>query len=199
MPPEHAAAAARAGIAVSIGAGRLLERVREAMARAVAENPRVPPLEVHVEIETGLGRGGAPPDEAAAVIRTVLASPGVRLGGIWTHLAAADVPANALAQDELFGRAVDQAPGLVRFGTEPEAVRRHLAGSGGILGGDVARWDAVRVGLSIYGLVPDALTPPASTARSAARLRPVMALKARPVRVADLPAGPRRLVRADAS
>ena len=32
VPPEHAAAAARAGIAVSIGAGRLLERVLGAMA-----------------------------------------------------------------------------------------------------------------------------------------------------------------------
>ena len=188
VPPEHAAAAARAGIAVSVGGGRLLERVREAMARAVAEDPRLPSLEVHVEIETGLGRGGALPDEAAAVIRSVLGSPGVRLGGIWTHLAAADVPANALAQDDLFGRAVGHFPGPVLFGTDPEAVRRHLAGSGGILGGDVARWDAVRAGLSIYGLVPDALTPPASTARAAARLRPVMALKARPVRVADLPA-----------
>ena len=53
----------------------------------------------------------------------------------------------------------------------------------------MARWDAVRVGLSLYGLVPDTLVPPASTAAAARRLRPVMALKARPVRVADLPAG----------
>jgi alanine racemase len=189
VPPDHAAAAARARIAVSMGAGRLLERVCEAMARAVWEDPRMPPLEVHVEIETGLGRGGALPGDAAAAIRSVVASPGVRLGGIWTHLAAADVPANALAQDELFGRVVKQAPGPVLFGTDPEAVRRHLAGSGGFLGGDVARWDAVRAGLSIYGLVPDALALPASTSRAAARLRPVMALKARPVRVADLPAG----------
>jgi alanine racemase len=193
VPPEHAAAAARAGIAVSIGAGRLLERVLGAMARAVAEDPGVPLLEVHVELETGLGRGGALPDEVAAAIRSVVASPGVRLGGIWTHLAAADVPSNALAQDQRFGRAVDQVPGLapgsVLFGADPEAVRRHLAGSGGVLGGDVARWDAVRAGLSIYGLVPDTLVLPASTATAATRLRPVMALKARAVRVADLPAG----------
>ena len=189
VPPEHAAAAARAGIAVSVGAGRLLDRVLVEAALMVAEDPGARPLEIHVEIETGLGRGGALPDEVVTAIRAVEAAPGVRLGGVWTHLAAADVPSNALAQDERFGRAVDPAPVPVRFGSDPEAVRRHLAGSGGILGADVAHWDAVRVGLSIYGLVPDTLVPAASTAAAAGRLRPVMALKARPVRVADLAAG----------
>ncbi|HEY5435626.1 MAG TPA: alanine racemase [Candidatus Limnocylindrales bacterium] len=188
-PPDRVAAAARAGIAVSIGAGRLLDRVLDAAARAVAEDPGGPSLEIHVEIETGLGRGGAMPDEVASAIRRVAASPGVRLGGIWTHLAAADVPSNALAQDERFGRALDPTLGAVRYGSDPEAVRRHLAGSGGVLGGDVALWDAVRVGLSIYGLVPDTLVLPASIATTATRLRPVMALKGRAVRVADLPAG----------
>jgi alanine racemase len=189
VPADHAAAAARSRIAVSIGSGRLLDRLLDAAARAVAEDQGLPPLEIHVEIETGLGRGGALPDEVASAVRRVASSPGVRLGGIWTHLAAADVPSNALAQDERFGRAVDPARGPVRYGSDPEAVRRHLAGSGGVLGGDVARWDAVRAGLSIYGLVPDTLVPPASTATAATRLRPVMALKARAVRVADLPAG----------
>ena len=193
VPPEHAATAARAGIAVSAGAGRLLDRLLDAAARTVAVDPAVPLLEIHVEVETGLGRGGALPDEAAAAIRGVAASPGVRLGGVWTHLAAADVPASAQAQDGRFGRtlgrAVDPVLGPVRFGSDPESVRRHLAGSGGILGGDVARWDAVRVGLSIYGLVPDTLVVPESTAGAATRLRPVMALKARAVRVANLPPG----------
>ena len=58
VPPEHAAAAARAGIAVSAGEGLLLERVLAAAARTIAVDPASPPLEIHVEIETGLGRGG---------------------------------------------------------------------------------------------------------------------------------------------
>jgi alanine racemase len=189
VPPDQAAAAARSRIAVSVGAGRLLDRLLDAAARAVAEDPGLPPLAIHVEIETGLGRGGALTDEVASAIRRVAASPGVRLGGIWTHLAAADVASNARAQDERFGRALGPALGPVRYGSDPEAVRRHLAGSGGVLGGDVARWDAARVGLSIYGLVPDTLVVPASIATTATRLRPVMALKARAVRVASLPAG----------
>jgi alanine racemase len=188
VPPEHAAAAAAAGIAVSAGDGLLLERVLAAAARTIAVDPASPPLEIHVEIETGLGRGGVQADEAAATIRRVVSAPGVRLGGVWTHLAAADDRSNALAQDARFGRAVESIGDSVRFGAEPEAVRRHLAGTGGVLGDDVGRWDSVRAGLAIYGLVPDALEVPASTARAAGWLRPVMALKARAVRVADLPA-----------
>ncbi len=188
VPPEHAAAAARAGIAVSIGAGLLLDRILAVAARTIAADPASPPLEIHVEIETGLGRGGVLADEASAAIRSVVSAPGVRLGGVFTHLAAADDSSNAMAQDEQFRRALDSVGDSVRFGAEPGAVRRHLAGSGGVLGDDVGRWDSVRAGLAVYGLVPDALEPPASTAWAAGRLKPVMALKARPVRVADLPA-----------
>jgi alanine racemase len=189
VPPEHVAAAARARIAVSLGGGRLLGRILQAAAQASADDPAMPPLEVHVEIETGLGRGGVLPEEASAVVALVAASAGVRLGGAWTHLAAADVPPSALAQDDRFGRAVGPLAEAVSFGVDPAAVRRHLAGSGGVLGGDVARWDAVRTGLSIYGLVPDALVPPPGLAPAAERLRAVLALKARPVRVVDLPVG----------
>jgi alanine racemase len=47
----------------------------------------------------------------------------------------------------------------------------------------------VRPGLAIYGLVPDELDENAAQSGPAAMLRPVMSLIARPVRVADLPAG----------
>jgi alanine racemase len=189
VPPEHAVAAARAAIAVSAGTGPLLVRLLAAAASAAAEDPAAPLLEVHVEIETGLGRGGVEPGEVPAVIATITGTPGVRLGGAWTHLAAADVPAGAIAQDVRFGGALGPLAESVRWGADAGAVRRHLAGSGGVLGADVMRWDAVRIGLSIYGLVPDALVPPSATAGASGQLRPVMALKARPVRVAELPAG----------
>ena len=138
-------------------------------------------------METGLGRGGVLPADAEATVRSVASAPNVRLGGVWTHLAAADDPAAARAQDRRFAAALGPLAEAVAWG--PAGVRRHLAASGGLLGADAARWDAVRTGISIYGLVPDALVPSPATAEAAARLRPVMALKARPVRVIELPAG----------
>jgi alanine racemase len=195
VPPALVAAAAAARIAVSLGPGPIGARILAEASAVWAEGgarpgsgPRAPePLVVHVEVETGLGRGGVLPDELAAAVAAVRATVGVRLAGVWTHLAAADDAAGARAQDRSFGRALAPLVDAVAWGAD--GVRRHLAGSGGVLGADVARWDSVRTGLSIYGLVPDALTPPEPTAGAAGALRPVMALVARPVRVVELPAG----------
>jgi len=188
IPPEQVAAAAAARVATAIGPGLLGERILAAAAAAAGEGA-AEPLEVHVEVETGLGRGGALPDEAAALIEVASRAPGVRLGGTWTHLAAADDAGYSRGQDARFGSALEPLVDAVEWGSGAGAVRRHLAGSGGVLAGDVDRWDAVRTGISIYGLMPDGLTAAASTAGAASRLRPVMSLKARPVRVIDLPPG----------
>ena len=192
IPPEQVAVAAAAGIAVSVGSGPPMEAILAA-AQAAADGG-APDLDLHVEVETGLGRGGALPGAVAAVVEAIATARGVRLAGVWTHLVAADDLSGTIAQDARFRDAVGGLVDAVELG--PDAVRRHLAGSGGLLAADAARWDAVRPGLSTYGLIPDAVVPPSSTAGEAAALRPVMALVARPVRVVDLPAGPRRELRA---
>lgn len=179
--------AAAARIAVSVGSGELTDAILRAAGEAAAGAGGGPDLGVHVEVETGLGRGGALPDEAAAVVRAIGAAAGVRLAGVWTHLVAAADLEGTRAQDARFRSALSGLADAVELG--PDAVRRHLAGSGGLIAADAERWDAVRPGLATYGLVPDAVTPVATTAAHAADLRPVMALFARPVRVADLPAG----------
>ncbi len=191
VPPEGVEAAAWARIAVALGSGALGERILAAAARASGAG--APALDVHLEVETGLGRGGVLPGDIARAVERVQAADGAMLGGVWTHLAAADDDANALGQDRLFTVAVDGitlgAAGGRHVAPGSATVRRHLAGSGGVLGAAVKRWDAVRTGLAMYGLVPDALGVPAATADVVSRLRPVMALFARPVRVMDLPAG----------
>ena len=73
------------------------------------------------------------------------------------------------ARTKRFMRAIAGVAGDVDLAMGPDAIRRHLAGSGGVLGAAVSRWDAVRVGLAAYGLVPDALGVPASTARDRVR------------------------------
>jgi alanine racemase len=188
VPTPWLGEAARLGIAVALGAGAGAEEAL-ATARSLAEAGS-PELEVHVEVETGLGRGGVLPEDAGAMIDAVRATPGVRLGGVWTHLAAADDTGLTVEQDRRFAGALARLAGDVIWGgARAGETRRHLAGSGGVLGDAVPRWDAVRTGLSIYGLVPDALVPPASTASAAGALRPVMSVHARPVRVLELPEG----------
>jgi alanine racemase len=66
---------------------------------------------------------------------------------------------------------------------------RHLAASGGLLAATAGTYDVVRVGIAQYGIVPDGVTVAGENLAVASGLRPVMSLRARPVRVAWLDAG----------
>ncbi len=153
IPPEQVAAAATARIAVSVGSGPPTDAILAAARAARAGG--APDLELHVEVETGLGRGGTLPGAVNAVVEAIATTDGARLAGVWTHLVAADDVSGTIAQDARFGAAVGGLVDAVELG--PDAVRRHLAGSGGLLAADATRWDAVRPGLSTYGLIPDAV------------------------------------------
>ncbi len=183
IPPDAATVAASRSIAVAAGEPAAVDAILEAATSAGLAGE----LNVELEVETGLGRGGAPLANVVDVARRIGAA-GVRLSGVWSHLQEAEVAEITEDQIARFEEA------LGRLSAAGVAVpRRHIAASAAILLGTVPRYDAVRPGLMTYGLVPDELAaagiglddlPPA-----ARDLRPVMSLHARPVRVADLPAG----------
>jgi alanine racemase len=183
VPPTAAAEAARRSVGIVIGEPATAEALLAEVIRAGV----VGDLEVELEVETGLGRGGAPLDAIVDVARRIGAA-GARLSGVWSHLQEAedaDITTDQVARFET---------GLASLAAAGIAIpRRHLAASAAILLGNVPRYDAVRPGLMTYGLVPDELAaagiglddlPP-----EVGELRPVMSLRARPVRVVDLPEG----------
>jgi alanine racemase len=181
VPPALVVDVARRRIAVTIGDELLLERTLAAVALAPRSTPA---LEVQLEVETGLGRGGLPVDRVVPAARALAASTGVRLAGAWSHLGSPGDPVRTRSQL----RAFEAAAGLA--GAAGIVVRPwHVAATGSLLAGVSPLYDAVRPGLAIYGLVPEGLEPAAGRAELAAALRPVLSLHARPVRVADLPIG----------
>jgi alanine racemase len=111
-----------------------------------------------------------------------VATPHLRLAGVWSHLQDPGAPERTAAQVERFA---DAAARLEAAGiTVPQ---RHLAASGALVLGSAPPLDAVRPGLVTYGIAPDDVGPVGPGL--AAELRPVLSLRARPVRVVDLPAG----------
>jgi alanine racemase len=181
VPAEHAGAAARQRIALTAGDR---QRFDDLLGAVAAERARgVPPLDLHLEVETGLGRGGVAPQQVAGAAAAIVGSPGVRLAGTWSHLAAADDPATTAAQVERFDAAL-----AALAGAGIAAGRRHFAASGGLLVG-VPTYDAIRPGLLLYGVPPDGVAPVGDAAALVRAVRPAMAVRARPVRVAELPAG----------
>jgi alanine racemase len=181
IPPASAGAAADAGIAVTADDPELLER----MLRNVGSKPGNRSLGVHIEVETGLGRGGLPVGAVVAAARAIEATDGARLAGLWTHFQAPEDVAMTAAQVRRFE---DAAAALAGAGF---ALPRHAASSAGLALGGVLSLDGVRPGLAIYGLVPDDLLRPSAPplAAEVQGLRAVLALCARPVRVLDVPAG----------
>jgi alanine racemase len=179
IPTVWAADAARLGVAVTAGDGVLLDE----LLRMVHPEGRGSPLEVELEVETGLGRGGFAGSSLIEAARRIVATPALRLTGLWTHLQAVEDEVLTRQQLERFDAA---AASLLAAGVPlPD---RHVAASAALLSGGMGSYDGIRPGLSIYGLVPDELAGSGAPADDAA-LRPVMALYARPVRVVDLPEG----------
>jgi alanine racemase len=184
IPPAYAADAADRRISVAAGDRETQRRLLDAATEAGVGVRGRARLGVELEVETGLGRGGANPDVIAAMARTIQLSTAADLVGLWTHLQASEDPSITARQLERF-EAASIAIGAAGLDLPP----RHVASSGGLLT-DVAAFDGVRPGLSVYGILPDELAGGALAGTdSTAGLRPVMSLHARPVRVADLPPG----------
>lgn len=151
-------------------------------------------VDCHVKVDTGMGRIGASPEAALGIVRHLAAHKGVRVQGIYTHLACAESDAAFTAEQlKRFRRVVDQ---LSREGLRPPIV--HAANSAGALKRPASRFDLVRPGLAAYGLFngfEPALTlkskivflktvPKASTVSYGATWR-----TKRPTRIATLPIG----------
>lgn len=149
----------------------------DAIARAMPDG--VEPLRVHLKIDTGMGRGGVLADDAGALIEAALATPGIEVVGLWSHLACADTDSDATArQEEVFATALARAQAAgapIRYA--------HLAASGGALWHPATRHTHVRPGIAIYGIMPDDSDP------AAANLRPVMRLEAELTSVKQVPGG----------
>jgi alanine racemase len=177
IPPELVPDAMLGGITIAVGDGSTIDALVAAATRHSDDGP----LLVEIEVETGLGRGGTTPDALGALVERIDSAPVLRLTGVWTHLQASEDAAITERQLARFDEAAHvMSPDGRGLPT------RHVAASGGLLTG-VGAFDGVRPGLSIYGILPDELSDLSDHTR--APFRPVMSLHARPIRVADLPAG----------
>jgi alanine racemase len=190
IPPPAVAEAAAARIAVVAGDAVLFDRLLASYAAARRARPDLPDLDVHVTLETGLGRDGLWPEEAVAAVRAARDVTGVQLVGAWSHLQAAEDRPRTVRQAARLEAALDL---LEEAGFT--APRRHLLASGGVLAldafeaGEHRTFDSVRVGIATYGIAPDDVVIRGAAGPVLASLRPAMSLHARPIRVTDVPTG----------
>jgi alanine racemase len=113
---------------------------------------RVP--RVHIEIDTGMNRGGFGDDWGLLlpeIVRAVKANE-IKVIGIWSHFARADEPNEEMNQTQLdeFDQKVRQ---LNNAGVNPEFM--HIANSAAALTNKSAHKNIIRWGIGLYGLSPD--------------------------------------------
>jgi alanine racemase len=148
LPGTDLSAAVRAGVDLGVGSLPVLARA-VAAARSVGVAARV-----HLEVDTGLGRGGATvaqwPGLVTAAARAV-AEGTLEVVGVWSHLACGETPDSPLTRSQLaaFAGAAGYAE---REGLRPAL--RHLLNSGGLATAPEGRYDLVRAGIACYGLSP---------------------------------------------
>lgn len=141
-------------------------------------------LLIHLEVETGLTRAGIVLDRIAELAGAISRTPGARLAGIWSHLASAEDPATSAEQERVLLAAVQA---LREAGISSPPI--HMAASGGLFAGTSRHHGMVRAGLCLYGELADELPISQATQAAAAALRPAMTLKARALRILEVPAG----------
>jgi len=171
--PEQAEEVARYRLSQTVANGELPQALSRAAERAGVE------VGVHLKIDTGMGRLGVTPDRAVALARRLLRLPGLRLEGVFSHLATAEEedPAYALEQFARFQQALRAL--------EDAGIRvplRHIANSAAVLNFPQMHLDLVRPGLLAYGVTLPGM-------HSALDLRPALTWKSRIAFVKRVPAG----------
>jgi len=136
-------------------------------------------VNVHIKIDTGMGRIGICPEDAGAFAMAVAALPRIRIEGVFSHFATSDSRDKSFTYEQYKqfteGLQYIKAKGIV-------IPIRHIANSGAILDLPHMHLDMVRPGIILYGLWPS------DEVVQTIELRPAMKFKAQVGFTKDMPA-----------
>ena len=140
-------------------------------------------VSAHVKVDTGMGRLGAQPDDAPALLDTITRLPNLNTVGLYSHYAAAESnAAYSRRQRSLFQRVLKQ---LTVGGHQFSHV--HLNNSAGMLHEPKSMFNLARPGLLVYGVLPvGRRRVPAALKRN---LRPALSWKCRVSLVKEIRTG----------
>ncbi len=139
-------------------------------------------VRVHLAVDTGMGRIGFFPDEAAArEAEEISRLPGLEIEGLFTHFARADEPSGEPAEIQ-FSKYEMFRKMLQERGIRPAVC--HVSNSAALMRFRQMNLDLVRAGITLYGLMPSG-----EVASEMGDLMPVMTIRSHVSYVKTLPAG----------
>ena len=146
------------------------------LSRQALENGET--IDVHVEVDTGMGRTGVSLEDAKEEIAFIASLPGVRLDGVYTHFPVSD------SDLEFTRRQIEEFNSIVAAlrADSVEIPTVHSANSAAIPSVPASHMDMVRPGLLAYGSLPGGADPGTD-------FKPVLTWKSRVARVRRMPEG----------
>ena len=137
-------------------------------------------ITVHLKVDCGMSRLGVKPEEVDEFVVLVGELPGLRLGGILSHFAAADDASSPLTDRmfAVFQKVCDRVGDEMTF---------HIANSGGIINYPQTHGNMARAGISLYGYPPSGEQE--QTVVGEGRLTPAMTFSTRVVMVKTVEKG----------
>ncbi|GAB1490117.1 alanine racemase [Opitutaceae bacterium] len=173
--PEETLMAAELDVAIAVSSRDEVDRI-DAAGRAARRQ-----LEVHLKIDTGMGRLGVWHEDIAPLYQHILAATHVKLAGVFTHFSSPDEDvAFTTEQRRRFLAALARCPGL-----ETAALFVHADNSAGLETIETAGpFNAVRVGLLQFGIRPSK-----RSLLAGANTEPVFSFHTRVGLVKSLPVG----------
>lgn len=136
-------------------------------------------IDVHVKVDTGMGRLGIWHEEAFDFIRKISALRSLRITGIFTHFPAADTDRRFTKKQ--VKRLYDLVMRLDRAGLVIPYI--HAANSMGLAGYQTRVFNLARPGLMLYGLYPH------PALRKKIRLRPVLSVRSHVIFLKEIKKG----------
>ncbi|MCQ2528670.1 MAG: alanine racemase [Saccharofermentans sp.] len=138
---------------------------------------------IHVKLDTGMGRIGFPTDGSAVdKIVEICSLPGLIPYGVFSHFAVADTDDDQYTESQ-YERFTATVKAVEDKGIK--YIKRHICNSAGILRFPEKHLDMVRAGLILYGLIPAGCPEGPSDID----LKPVMTWYAKVIHVKEIPEG----------
>lgn len=127
-------------------------RVLDLLEKAIKKNiiPPNKPVKIHIKIDTGMHRLGFEEADLDELIKRLHKNKSIYVQSVFSHLAASDDPQHDEFTKQQIERYDKMSRKLVAEAEHP--VLKHILNSGGITRFPDARFDMVRLGISMYGI-----------------------------------------------
>jgi len=137
------------------------------------------PLKIHLKFDTGMGRLGFMPDDAAVVMDRLGHSENIQVEGLMSHFSSSETRDEyGIGQINTFKKVIE---GFRERGFQPPIT--HMANSSAIINYPEAHFNMIRTGISLYG------SQSSKELKKLLSTRPVMKFASRVALIREFPAG----------